>query len=232
MIYITGDTHGQITRFHEAGFKGESNLTKDDYIIVCGDFGFVFYPEDVEKHHIQQRELDELEQKPYTILFVDGNHENFDLLNRFPTEFWNGGRIHRLRRNVIHLMRGQIFTIDGKKIFTMGGAYSRDRYLRTLGRSYWNEELPWNGEYREATQNLREAGNEVDYIITHNAPREIILQMGEHPDVHDEELTGFLEWIMQEVHFKKWFFGHWHSDKEVNDRVRAVYFNVIPLENT
>ncbi len=86
-----------------------------------------------------------------------------------------------------------------------------------------------NDEYRAATQNLKEAGNSVDLILTHTAPREIIRRMGRFPDDHDGELTGFLEWIMYEVKFKKWFFGHWHLDKKVDDRFRAVYFDVISL---
>ena len=108
----------------------------------------------------------------------------------------------------------------------MGGAYSIDKYMRKDGLSWWKEELPTNGEYREATQNLRETGNCVDYIITHTAPCEMIRRMGKYPDMHDAELTGFLEWIMYEVRFKKWFFGHWHMDEEFDERFRALWFDV------
>lgn len=230
MIYITGDTHGGIDRFYESGFLGESKLTENDYVIVCGDFGFLFYPEFRQEYHMQQNELDELENKPYTILFCDGNHENFPLIYSYPVENWQGGRVHRIRKNVLHLMRGQVFDLDGKKIFVMGGAYSIDKYMRREGLSWWPEELPSNQEYREATQNLKECGNEIDIIVSHTAPREIIRRMGKFPDTHDGELTGFLEWIMYEVKFKKWFFGHWHMDKDVTDKFRAIYFDIIPLK--
>ena len=46
------------------------------------------------------------------------------------------------------------------------------------------------------------------------------------------ELTGFLEWIMYEVQFKKWFFGHWHFDREVGEKFRAVWFDVVPVEES
>ena len=127
-------------------------------------------------------------------------------------------------------MRGQVFRIEDKTIFTMGGAYSTDKYIRKEGLSWWKEELPTNEEYREATQNLREAGNAVDYIVTHTAPREVIRRMGKCPDPHDAELTGFLEWILYEVKFKKWFFGHWHTDREIMQNVRAVWFDAIKIE--
>lgn len=221
MIYITGDTHGEQARFSPAAMPGEDKWGEDDVLIICGDFGFLFANDARENAF-----LDKLSEKPYTICFCDGNHENFPAIYAYPQEEWNGGRVHRIRKNIFHLMRGQVFLIEGKKIFTMGGAYSIDKYMRKDGLSWWKEELPTNGEYREATQNLRETENCVDYIITHTAPREMIRRMGKYPDMHDAELTGFLEWIMYEVKFKKWFFGHWHTDEEFDERFRALRFDV------
>lgn len=220
MIYFTGDTHGDPVRFIENNM-GDAEWGKDDYLIVCGDFGFIFFDNENEHNF-----LDYLSQKPYTICFCDGNHENFRVLYEYPKEKWNGGYIHRIRNNIIHLMRGQVYEIDGKKVFSLGGGYSRDRYMRILGLSYWEEELPSDDEYREATLNLKENNNAVDIIVSHQAPREIIRRMGKYPDPHDMELTGFLEWIMYEVKFSHWFFGHWHTDKTYDNKYTAVYFNV------
>lgn len=222
MIYFTGDTHGDHLRFIEGNMPGESVWTPEDYLIVCGDFGYVFTDSDQEHQF-----LDFLAQKPYTICFCDGNHENFTRLNQYPQEQWNGGRIHRIRANIIHLMRGQVFTIGGKKIFTMGGAYSIDKYMRKEGYSWWKEELPSVEEYREAISSLEACGKSVDYVVTHTAPREIIRRLGKYPDVHDMELTGFLEWVMYEVQFEKWFFGHWHWDGEIDHKFRAIWFDVV-----
>ena len=86
--------------------------------------------------------------------------------------------------------------------------------------------MPTNAEYREATSSLKENGNCVDYIITHTAPTQIIRQMGYRPDAHDAEFCGFLEWVMYEVKFEKWFFGHWHIDKMIYDKFRAIHFGV------
>ena len=224
MIYLTGDTHGEQSRFSLLKEYQEPEWTADDYLIICGDFGYIFANDEKENTF-----LDELAKKPYTICFIDGNHENFPAIYRYPTELWNGGMIHRIRQNVIHLMRGQVFEIDGKSFFTMGGAYSIDRHLRSEGLSYWKEELPGNSEYREASENLKEHGCKVDYILTHTAPREMIRWMGKHPDAHDMELTGFLEWIMYEVEYKEWFFGHWHIDKVFHKKFRALYFDTVTI---
>ena len=39
MIYITGNTHGDINRFETEQTK---KFTSEDYLIICGDFGFIW----------------------------------------------------------------------------------------------------------------------------------------------------------------------------------------------
>ena len=127
MIFITGDTHSNIdvAKLTTREFKKQSQLTRKDYVIICGDFGCVW---DEGKH--DRYWLNWHENKNYTTLFVDGNHENFNLLENYPVKEWNGGRIHELRPHVYHLMRGQVFTLDNKTFFTMGGASSTDKHNR------------------------------------------------------------------------------------------------------
>ena len=124
MIYITGDTHSDFTRFTEDQFPIQSEMTKKDYVIICGDFGGVWTFE--EESHREKEDLNWLNNKNFTTLFVDGNHENFERLYRYPVEEWHGGKVHKIRDSVLHLMRGEIFDIDGKKFFTFGGAKSHD----------------------------------------------------------------------------------------------------------
>lgn len=223
MIYITGDTHGDRFRFIKNTLDDE-NWTKDDFLIVCGDFGYIFLNDSAE-----EKFLDYLEAKPYTICFCDGNHENFPAIFSYPEITWKGGKVHKIRKNIFHLMRGQFFTIENKKIFTMGGAYSIDRYMRKLNYSYWNEELPSNEEYSEAIENLKKH-KKADIVISHTAPREIVQKMGFSPDIHDMELTGFLEWVMHEIEFSHWYFGHWHTDETFYGKFTAVYFSVHKIE--
>lgn len=225
MIYLTGDTHGDRMRFFDNNMAGEPSWGADDILIVCGDFGFVF-----RNNESEEAFLDKLAEKPYTICFCDGNHENFSAIYLYPQEMWMGGKVHKIRRNIFHLMRGQIFDICGKKFFTMGGAYSIDKYMRTEGVSWWKEELPRKEEYDEAIQNLKKANNEVDYIITHTAPREVILRLMKNPDEHDRELTGFFDRVMHEIKFKRWFFGHWHMDLKIDEKFRALWFNIECIE--
>ena len=95
-------------------------MTKDDYVIICGDFGGVWNR--FEENKYEKHWMDWLEKHPFTTLFCEGNHENFDRLYNYPVEKWNGGNVHKIRPSVIHLMRGQVFQLCGKKFFVFGGA--------------------------------------------------------------------------------------------------------------
>lgn len=123
MIDVTGDCHGDFSRFCEERFWGQSDMTNDDYVIICGDFGGVWRQETDAK---EENNLDWLESRSWTTLFVDGNHENLNRLYAYPMGEWYGDKIHRIRSSMIHLMRGQIFEIEGKTIFAFGGASSHD----------------------------------------------------------------------------------------------------------
>ena len=212
MIYVTGDTHGDEGLFRAPDYVTEQ-FSANDKLIICGDFGYVFSGSEREEQY-----LNYLAKKPFQILFVDGNHENFDLLSTYQVEMWCGGNVHILRRDgagepkIIHLMRGQVFQIENKTIFTFGGAYSIDKYMRTLYVSWWPQEMPTEEEMNEAVKNLNMHHNQVDYIITHTAPEDTMIRF--HPDHYDEKpLNNFLEWVRENVQYNHWYFGHLHIDK-------------------
>ena len=171
---------------------------------------------------------------------MDGNHENFDLLNAYPEQQWHGGRAHAVRPHVLHLMRGQIFDIGGLTWFTMGGAASHDiqdgildptepdfehkywrmrrmgAYFRVLGHSWWPEEMPSEAEYAETEANLERVGGHIDCILTHCAPTSITRAID--PGYHADKLTDFLESVKERCRFRKWFCGHYHLDRVINER--------------
>ena len=98
--------------------------------------------------------LDWLNEKNSTTLFVDGNHENFTRLYNYPVEEWHGGKVHKIRDSVLHLMRGEIFEINDKKIFTFGGAKSHDIQEGILNLD--EEEKIYNFRKRGANIRIRD----------------------------------------------------------------------------
>ena len=250
MIYVTGDCHSDFVRFNKENFPEQEEMIKDDYVIVCGDFGGVWNVNGESKR--EKWWLDWLENKSYTTLFVDGNHENFDRLNSYPVEEWNGGKVHKIRPSVLHLMRGQVFQLAGKKIFTFGGAASHDisggilepddpdfkvkkkeldqdwKSYRINHVSWWVQELPSEEEMQEGLYNLSLHGKKVDFIVSHccSSSTQAVIGVGMYkPDM----LTQYLEQIQQKVTYKKWFIGHYHDNKNVNGKEVLLYEQIIRI---
>lgn len=220
MIYVTGDTHGDVERFRDAQFK---KLRRGDTLIICGDFGFIWNGSKKEKSVLKK-----LAALDYTVAFIDGCHENFDLLEAFPVSEWNGGRARIIAPNIIHLMRGQIYTIENKKIFTFGGGHSQDIEFRSESK-WWEREQPSHDEILAALDNLKAHGNNVDYVITHEPPASVKVCLG--VDVFQRiEVHALFEEIMNSCRYEKWFFGKCHIDKHIPVRFYAVFNNVTPLK--
>ena len=130
MVYITGDIHGDISFFKNPVLR---RLTEKDTLLVCGDFGFIWNPDDEQ----EKKNLEKLKKLKYTICFADGAHENFDILDSYKPYRYKGGDTHKIADNIYHLMRGEIFEFDGKTFFVMGGGESDDIDMRLEGRSWW-----------------------------------------------------------------------------------------------
>ena len=230
MIRITGDTHGFISRFTpgEPDFIQDTQWTKDDVLIICGDFGYIFRDDAAE-----EEKLDFLAKKPYTICFADGNHERFPKIFGYNEEVWCGGRVHRVRQNIYHLMRGQVFEIQGKRFFTFGGAFSIDRAFK--GDLWWEEEIPSLEEFDEGRKNLAAYNYEIDYCISHTAPAFIVSQLGFNPYANEDRwLHDYLSEDVYRYCRNKlicWFFGHFHLDRELwGGSFRALLNDVVEIE--
>lgn len=255
MIYITGDTHSDVKRFSTSAFPEQKEMTKDDYLIILGDFGLVW---DKEESEYEKYWLDWLENKPFTTLFIDGNHENFDRLNKYKTENWKDGKINRIRQSVIHLKRGYVFNIDGTKIFAFGGARSHDiddgilkpgdprikewnkhnymgyrsKRFRVLRESWWPQEMPDKKERERGLANLEKNDFKVDFILTHDMPTSTLtlycaLYAGfqAKPDI----LEDYLDDIRSKTEYKRWFCGHYHDERNITPQEAVLYYQIVRI---
>lgn len=224
---ILGDTHGDFRRLSMANSTHVTNTT----FIVCGDFGFVW---DNEAEHNINRLSKMLTMGSNELFFVDGNHENFNLLYQYPVEEFCGGKVHTLAHNIKHLMRGQIFNINGRTFFTMGGANSVDKPWRTPYRSWWPEEDITVDDMKEARANLEKVRYMVDYVLSHTCPLDVKFELGFKLD-YDNHNEGLLQQLSVDIMFKDWFFGHMHTDGTYFDKYHCLYnslINLASLENS
>ncbi len=221
MIFITGDTHGDFSRFKDSTTK---KIRRGDTLIICGDFGFIWDGSRTEKQVLKK-----ISDLKYTVAFIDGCHENFSLLNEYPVEEWNGGSIHRIADNIVHLMRGQVFTIEGKKFFTFGGGHSQDVDIRRETNTWFSEEQPTLNDIKTGVKSLIRHDKKINYIITHEPPQS--LKKCLDLDLLTRlETDTFFDQLNDECTYDKWFFGKCHMNKIIPQKYYALFDNVIMLD--
>lgn len=260
-IFVTGDIHGNPYNRFDFALELNSNLTKDDYVIILGDFGIVW--KDGEEDSGSAKKLDYLEQCPWTTLFVDGNHENHIKLNEYPTKEWKGGQVHELRPSVLHLKRGEVFNIDGKKFFAMGGAASHDiqhgiidpadyatreemyQACRDLEAKHggWRftmyrikNETWWEEEVPSATERANALKNlaKNDFTVDYVLSHEMpasVVVMLMRGYTPDEYSVWLETEVRQKINYTKWFGGHYHINRDITYNETILYDGIMELVN-
>lgn len=223
MIYVTGDLHGDITRLRSKEFK---KLRRRDTLIVAGDFGFVWDGSKSERFRLWR-----LSHLRYNLLFIDGTHDNLDLLDQYSQEEYCGGKARRIGKRLLYLCRGEVFTLEGKKVFVMGGGESTDTEDRVEGVSWWAREQPSMDELRYARDNLQKNDFVVDYIVSHDCSTTLsdFMEITKNKS-RVTPLGAFFEALSKNCKFTRWVFGSYHQDKRIPASYLAVYKNVVPLE--
>ncbi|NPV02111.1 MAG: metallophosphoesterase [Brevinematales bacterium] len=214
MIYLCGDLHGDID-IHKLSSKlwpEGHKLTKSDILIVLGDFGLFW------RGRGDEWWLKWLNNKPWTTWFIPGNHENYDILDKFPIEEQDeflrlGVTPYESIRMICH---GSIIEIGGKKLFCFGGADSVDKHERIEGFSWWKQEIPSYQDQERAFHNLEKVGYSVDYILTHAVYQSVLDRVNQEQGLFSYKTNDPVTKVLQEIHdrtkFQHWYCGHYHID--------------------
>ena len=229
-VYITGNLHGKlgIDRLSKDNFIEQKELSANDNLIILGDFGLI-WDNNIEDEMI----LDELAKKRYNILFVDGAHENFTLLNNYEEVELYGGRAHKIRDNIYHLIRGEVYVIGGKKYLVFGGGESEDKEYRVEGETYWQEEIPNEGDWDNLNNNLKKYNNYVDCVLTYTPPSSDLKLIGAECGVNlgsGNSINRSLEELSKNIKYKKWIHSYYHLDIEISRKHTSVYESFIKLK--
>ncbi len=216
-IFLTGDLHGDVSdaRLGKRLFPEGETLSKDDFLVVLGDFGVFWHNPPTPE---ERRCLNVLSAMPWTTLFVDGNHENFDLLDALPSEERWGGPVGVAAKGVYHLRRGYVYDVAGFYCFAFGGGRSVDKSVRTPGVDWWERENPSREERERGIEFLEKRGWNVDLVWTHVAPsRACDKLLEEHyafahtgRRMEHDPLSDYLDGLAEKLSFKLWSFAHYH----------------------
>ena len=222
MICVTGDMHGDYSRVNDKRIK---NLKKGDFLIVCGDFGFVWDGSPKEK-----RILKKIGRKRFYTLFVEGCHENYDLLEQYPEEEFCGGNVSVVSGRLMRMKRGSMFTLQGHKVFAFGGGQTKEIDIRRESRTWWEAELPTPEEVKAGILTLKENNNEADFIVTHEPPASMKEFLGfEVRQI--SHMHTFFDAVKNDCKFKMWFFGKAHINKVIPPKYRCLFDEVVQIES-
>lgn len=246
MIYITGDIHGDLLKVQS--FCKQKKTSVSDILIILGDVGLNFYNDfrDLNKW-MWAREL------PITLFCIQGNHDlrptkvkphdsfssmlmciDSNYKKPYKRIKYKGAYAYHTNcmSNVYFAIDGSVYTFDDKKILVCGGAYSPDKEYRTRNNLPWfSDEQPNKGIKHKTLNSVRDNNDKVDFVLTHTIPFSYIKELNLPPidfklDTSTEE---FLDVVRGKLSYKRWYAGHFHVDKTINNDLRILYNDVIEL---
>jgi predicted phosphodiesterase len=215
-IVVAGDWHGNNLWAYETIRKASDALKDEPYplILHLGDFGIWSGPS-AEKYRKGVSYM--LTKKGAVLFFIDGNHENFNYLEKRARKYtvpdlgsniWDGSV--QIRENLFHLPRGKRWEWHNRKWLACGGAVSVDKQWRVLNKSWWTQETitPEQAEFIKA-------GGKCDVMITHDCPSMVFLDLPVGMFPHKETVEAdahrnLLQGIVNEVQPEYLMHGHMH----------------------
>jgi hypothetical protein len=180
-LFTVGDFHGEIDilKINASNWPEQKELAEDDLLVQLGDFGLIWSNPNSPCYKTEQYWLNWLGDKNYTVAFIDGNHENFTLLNEFPfVEKWGGlvREIPTKNKPIYQLLRGEVYTFNDKKVMALGGAESQDKNQRTEHINWWKEERYTKDEEELVIDQVEKYKDEIDIVFSHTCPNSIAVQ--------------------------------------------------------
>lgn len=236
-VLVTGDVHrSDIERFSRC-----ENLTKDDVMIILGDWGAIWYGESkyqtiehksqLPPNYCDDEILDYWQKLPFTTFVVLGNHENYDMIARYPYGEKFDGAVQQVRPSVYLAVSGEVYDINGIKCFVMNGAPSIDKCYRIEHYSWWKQEIPTSVDFNRGLDRLDECGWDVDYVLSHEAPDYVLSCLGYEHNI----ISNYLDVVDSKLidcclRFKHHYFGHHHIDRDFGNKATCLYYEIKELK--
>lgn len=224
MIYFSGDIHGFPWDLKKRCKK--LGMTKEDILILLGDVGANYYGN--ERDDAVKQALTGLGP---TVLCIHGNHEMRPWhVPGYGEAVWNGGKVWVQDNypNLLFAQDGEIFSLNGLRYITIGGAYSVDKYYRLArGYGWWEDEQPSEEIKAYVERQLWE--NTIDVFLSHTCPFKYepveMFLPGIDQSTVDDSTERWLDTIEENTDYAAWLCGHWHTDKRI-DRIHFLFHSI------
>lgn len=222
-LFVTGDTHGGIdmSKLNSRHFRN-TDLTKEDILVIMGDAGFVWNGGGEEK--FWQKFLDD---KPWTTFCVLGNHEAYHLIEQLPIVDFHGAPARKVNDSIYYAISGEVYNLCGKKCLVVNGADSHDKAFRKEGISWWEQERITQDDINKALISLAQHNDKVDFIFSHTGGTEVNRMLGFKPTHSD----FMLDLVLNTADYDQHFCGHYHIDK-LCDKSRILYDDIMLIASS
>ena len=183
---------------------------------------------------------------PFTTICLHGNHEyrptidvGYDIVKIQQSDYIAGRFFQQEQfEKILFVADGTVITLDSNRCLCLGGAYSVDKHYRLHMQELGNYDYKWYQDEQtpQALRNdilfLTKSDSHYDYVFSHTCaasviPTEMFLKNVDQSQV-DRSQEDWLEEIKNNITYKKWYCGHWHTDKIV-DNTRFLYNDFIEL---
>lgn len=212
-ILFVGDVHGNLAYLMRAMIKASRLGIKN--VVQVGDF-HIYSSQEQDKLERVQRNLCKQFGFPVIVHFIDGNHENFNLIDPH-----DDSPIGIIPEVLYYYPRGTTLKLEGVNIGFFGGAHTINQHLYVAGHSWFPDEIPNYGDIERALSNFTD--NPIDVLVTHDIPNFAEKQVRYDPipgePIHyvskqDEDdsrvVRETIENIVDYVNPRIVIHGHWH----------------------
>ena len=232
-IFLTGDCHKNFGRLRR--FCKEKNTTKDDILILLGDSGINYYLD--ERDNYDKSFLSKL---PITMIIVHGNHEerawNCEGYQKamLSSDIKGDFYIQEEYPNLLFCHDLDLFYINGKSFAVISGAYSVDKWYRLENGWHWfnseqisEEDMQSSIDVLEFHIKNKHEKTRYDYVLSHTCPTKYmptdLFLSGIDQSKVDKRTEEFLEKVESLISYDKWFFGHFHDDRQAWDKGKMLF---------
>lgn len=243
-VFLSGDKHGSYKDVERFCLKW--NTSKDDLLVILGDNGVNYWGP-----HRDKKLKNYLSALPISFLMVKGNHDQRPSLKLYTIAPED---VHPLLKGPVLAEKDypsllfapmyggiELLSVEGwKKCFVLSGAYSADKYYRLEMQALGHSGYRWFADEQMSLWEMKEAAEMVqdykpDIILSHTCPykyipRDMFMPIVDQSTV-DDTMEHWLDTVEESVDYKRWYCGHWHTDRSI-DKMRFMYNDFVLLGGT
>lgn len=238
-VYVTGDKHGNAFEYRQLAEFANTCCDKSDIIIIAGDAG-LYYGDMVQG---QCKKI--LKRTPCKYFILRGNHDSrMREIVESNSEPWiedivfgNIAYYQKKYPNIIYANDvGGTYSINGKKIFMIAGAFSVDgEYRKLMNFPYEPKEQLTKEEQDFLCDKV--SLEKIEYVISHTSPNifekyyKDLYMEGLNQNNIDKSMEVFMDKIFKivEPNLKYWYFGHFHDDRICGKYGVMLYRKIVQL---